>query len=83
MIKLYQYENCPYCRLVRAKFEALQIPYEAIEVSSDPSDPQRAEVIAQSGTRTVPVIHDAEAGIWMGESADIVAYLERLAARAS
>ena len=31
-IKLYQYQNCPFCSKVRAFFQAYDIPFEMIEV---------------------------------------------------
>lgn len=76
-IQLYQYPTCPYCALVRQSLDRLGIDYQVFNVSRDPHDPVRRDVIENSGTRTVPVIYDPDHDVWMGESADIVAYLER------
>lgn len=69
MIKLYQYEDCPYCEKVRRKLAELNLEYEKIEV--DPMN--KPDVVKELGS-TVPVIDDG--GMVMNESDDIVAYLE-------
>ena len=69
MIKLYQFEDCPYCVKVRAKLEELGIEYEKVEVN--PANKQRV-VVDLGGT--VPVIDDD--GMVMNESDNIVEYLE-------
>ena len=69
MIKLYQFETCPYCEKVRRKLAQLGLEYEKIEV--DPAN-KPAPVLETGGT--VPVIDDD--GMIMNESDDIVAYLE-------
>ena len=76
-LTLYQYPNCPFCVRVRDRFDAMNVPYAIVNVSSDRRDPERAEVISKSGCATVPVIHDREGDVWMGESADIIAYAQR------
>ncbi|MFC1750765.1 glutathione S-transferase family protein [Pseudomonadota bacterium] len=69
MIKLYQFETCPFCAKVRRKLEELEIEYEKVEV--DPAN--KPDVVINLGG-TVPVIDDD--GEIMNESDDIVAYLE-------
>lgn len=69
MIKLYQYESCPYCERVRRKFAELGMEYEKVEV--DPRS--KPEVVIKLGG-TVPVIDDN--GMVMNESLDIINYLE-------
>lgn len=69
MIKLYQYEMCPYCDKVRRKLDDLNIKYEKIEV--DPMN--KPEPVTSTGG-TVPVIDDN--GMIMKESSDIIKYLE-------
>ena len=69
MIKLYQFEHCPYCEKVRRKFAELNIKYEKVEV--DPAN--KPEPVTSTGG-TVPVIDDN--GMIMNESGDIVDYLE-------
>lgn len=69
MIKLYQYETCPYCEKVRRKLAELGIEYEKIEVDYI----NKPDVVINTGG-TVPVIDDD--GMIMNESDDIVRYLE-------
>ncbi len=68
MIKLYQYEMCPYCEKVRRKLDEMGIEYEKVEVN--PANKPK-EVTSTGGT--VPVIDDN--GMVMNESADIINYL--------
>jgi len=77
-ITLYQFEDCPFCRMVRQKLEELGLKYDAIEVSRDRDDPQRKELLEKSGISTVPVI-DID-GEWTGESDLIIEKLESLKA---
>ena len=70
MIKLYQYEMCPYCDKVRKKMEELGVKYERVEV--DPMN--KPEAVVNTGG-TVPVIDDE--GMVMNESADIITYLDK------
>lgn len=69
MIKLYQFETCPFCEKVRQKLADLGLKYEKIEV--DPGN--KPEPVTSTGG-TVPVIDDD--GMIMNESDDIVQYLE-------
>lgn len=69
MIKLYQYETCPFCEKVRRKLAELNIEYEKVEVN--PAD--KPGIVTRLGG-TVPVIDDD--GMQMNESDDIVQYLE-------
>lgn len=69
MIKLYQYEECPYCAKVRRKMDELGLEYEKINI-----DPANKPAVVLSVGHTVPVIDDD--GMVMNESDDIVAYLE-------
>ena len=74
MLKLYQFEYCPYCAKVRKKLDELGLKYEKIEV--DPKN--KPKIVIELGG-TVPVIDDN--GRIMNESDDIVAYLEKNYAR--
>tara|TARA_Y100000310_G_scaffold345863_1_gene471775 strand:+ start:40143 stop:40376 length:234 start_codon:yes stop_codon:yes gene_type:complete len=74
MITLYQFEACPFCEKVRNVLDAKGIEYEKVEVPRDREDPIRKELLEKSGVATVPVI-DID-GKMMGESGDIVAYIE-------
>jgi len=75
-ITLYQYENCPFCMMVRDKLEALGLKYDAIEVPRDIDAPVRRDLFDESGVRTVPVI-DID-GEWTGDSDAIIQKLEAL-----
>lgn len=58
MMKLYQFESCPYCKMVREKLSDLQITYININVPRDRA--QRHEVIQVSGQPSVPVLVDGD-----------------------
>lgn len=73
-ITLYQFETCPFCAKVRAKLEEKGIEYEKVNVERDREDAQRKEIAEKSGVSTVPVINID--GNWMGESDEIVKFLE-------
>ena len=73
-ITLYQYEQCPFCKLVREKLAEKGLEYEKVNVPYDQADPQRKELLEKSGVSTVPVIKIDEK--YIGESADIVKYLD-------
>lgn len=72
---LYQYEMCPFCAKAREALEAHSVPYEKVDVPRDPEDPLRKEMREQSGVATVPVLRVGDT--WLGESDDIVAYVEK------
>lgn len=69
MIKLYQYEDCPFCAKVRRKLDELKLDYEKINV-----DPVNKPDVVLSVGHTVPVIDDD--GMVMNESDKIMRYLE-------
>ncbi|MBD3270738.1 glutaredoxin [Candidatus Peregrinibacteria bacterium] len=71
MIKLYQFESCPFCVKVRTKLDELNLDYQKIEV--DPSD--KPELIKKANNGVVPVLDDN--GSIIVESADIIDYLEK------
>ena len=75
MIKLYQFEACPFCVKVRAKLEELGIDYEKVNVAHDREDSQRKELLEKSGVATVPVIEID--GKFISESDVIIEYLEK------
>ena len=58
MMKLYQFESCPYCKMVRERLSALQVTYININVPRDKMD--RDEVERVSGQRAVPVLVDGD-----------------------
>ena len=70
MIKLYQFENCPYCEKTRLALEEKGLPYQKIEVPYH----RREEVVRLSGQNLVPVIVDGEV---IGSDSPLIAdYLE-------
>ena len=69
MLKLYQFEDCPFCAKVRSKLEELGVKYEKIEVDRA----NKPKVVLDLGG-TVPVIDDA--GMVMNDSDEIIKYLE-------
>lgn len=74
MLKLYDIENCPYCRLVREAFTELDLD---VEIYPCPKDGliYRDFVKATGGKQQFPFLIDSNTGVQMYESMDIVAYL--------
>jgi glutathione S-transferase len=70
-MKLYQFENCPYCQRARLALEAKGIEYEKVEVPTDRDD--RTELFELSGQYLVPVLVDGDRVV--SDSTAIVAYL--------
>ena len=70
---LYQFESCPYCRMVRQKLSELELTYVSVCVSPDRG--RRAKVLEVSGQPTVPVLVDGD--VTLCDENDIVAYLDR------
>jgi glutathione S-transferase len=73
-LKLYDMEGCPYCRLVREALTELDLD---VEIYPCPKSGQRfrAEVIEQGGKAQFPYLVDANTGVAMYESMEIVTYL--------
>jgi glutaredoxin len=74
-ITLYALDGCPYCEAVHDALEAHGIDYETAWVEALHS--KRDEVKRASGQRTVPVLVDDANGVTMGESENILTYIER------
>jgi glutathione S-transferase len=70
-IKLYQFEQCPYCTKVRSTLEAKGIEYEKIEVPLDREE--RTELLEVSGQIMVPVLVDGD--LVLKDSSAIIDYL--------
>ncbi|GAB6099369.1 glutathione S-transferase N-terminal domain-containing protein [Halanaerocella petrolearia] len=73
MIKLYQFETCPFCAKVRRKLDGLNLDYEKVEVPKDKD--KRTTIKELSGQIKVPVIQDSD-GTVVHDSSEIVDYLE-------
>ncbi len=73
---LYHLPYCPYCIKVRVAAERLGVELDLVDITADPA--ARAKLLEARGRATVPVlgIHTATGERLMGESADIVKYLE-------
>jgi len=74
-IELYALEGCPYCEAVSDALDEAAIEYDTNWVEALHSE--RDEVKRVSGARSVPVLVDAERGVTMSESANILEYVER------
>lgn len=75
MVRLYQYDTCPYCqRVIRAAESLGLVAGKDIEyVEAFQGTPGRAEVVRLGGQSQVPFLVDGT--VHMYESADIIAYL--------
>lgn len=80
-ITLYSLDGCPYCERVHEALDESGVDYDTEWVK--PLHSERDEVKRVSGQRAVPVLVDENAGVTMGESENIVTYVETtLAGRA-
>jgi len=78
MMRLYQFEECPYCHMVRQKLSDLaqeghDIRVELVYVIKDRA--KRKEVIAVSGQPSVPVLVDGD--VVLDDEEKILPYLEK------
>ena len=72
-MKLYIYEHCPFCTRARMIFGLKQLPVElAVILEGDAETPTRL-----IGKKAVPILEKAD-GTHMGESLDIVAYVDAM-----
>jgi glutaredoxin len=76
-LALYHYEGCGYCSRVRRQLTRLGVEVELRDIDEEPRFEE--ELYQARGRRTVPVLRiEEEGGVrWLGESRDILAYLER------
>jgi glutaredoxin len=74
-ITLYALDGCPYCEKVHDALEDYGVEYDTRWVEALHST--RNEVKRVSGQRAVPVLIDDERGVTMGESDNILQYVER------
>ena len=74
-ITLYALDGCPYCEKVHDALEAEDVEYETEWVGALHSE--RDEVKRVSGQRAVPVLVDHDRGVTMGESENILQYVEK------
>jgi len=74
-ITLYALDGCPYCEKVHDALQEHGVDYETVWVEALHS--KRNEVKRVSGQRGVPVLVDADHGVTMAESANILQYVDR------
>lgn len=73
-MKLYVYDHCPYCVRARMIFGLRQVPVELVYLSND----DESTPIGLIGAKQVPILQK-EDGSHMGESLDIVRYIDEYA----
>ena len=78
LLELYQFEECPYCKMVRAKLTDLEIDYIIRNVPRDRE--KREKVIEVSGQPSVPVLVDKNTNphTVLSDENEIIAYVENL-----
>ncbi len=74
MLQLYEFENCPYCRLVREVLTELHLDAEIYPCPKNGTR-FRPVVAEKTGKAQFPLLIDPNTGVEMLESADIIAYL--------
>ena len=74
-LKLYEMENCPYCRLVREVLTELEID-ALIYPCPKGGERYRPEVVRLGGKAQFPFLDDPNSGMQLYESADIIEYLD-------
>ena len=74
MMKLYQFETCPYCARVRARMSDLELTYINVNVPRDRM--RRKEVLEVSGQTGVPTLVTEEGQVIADDDNAIIAYLE-------
>ncbi len=78
-LSLYHYPSCFYCGMVRQAIQRLGLEVELRDIHQNRA--YQEELYDVRGRGTVPVlrIEDADGAVeWMGESRDIIVYLENL-----
>jgi len=75
MLELYQYEECPACRIVRKKLSELGLDYLCRNAPWGRPDKDRV-LLAISGDTRVPFLVDPDEGIYLANPMEIVEYLE-------
>ena len=72
-MKLFVYDHCPYCVRARMPFAMKNMPLELVVLPND----DEATPIAMIGAKVCPILEKAD-GSFIGESMDIVTYLDEL-----
>jgi glutathione S-transferase len=75
MLELYQYEECPYCQIVRRKLTELGLDY--ICRNAPWGRPDKDHVLqALSGDTKVPFLVDPDEGVYLADPREILRYLD-------
>lgn len=74
LLELFEFEACPYCRLVREAITELDIDV-LIRPTPKGGTRFRPQVVEQGGKAQFPYLHDPNTGTRLYESADIIDYL--------
>lgn len=77
-LTLYHLAWCPFCVRVRTAADALGVELDLVDISEQPE--ARVDLVRRRGRATVPVLgipNDDGTETLLGESRDIVAYLQR------
>jgi len=74
VIEIYQMEDCPYCVKVRSALYEMGVDYVVRNISSEATWKKLVEL---GGDDQVPFLVDAEKGVRMYESDDIIDYVKR------
>ncbi len=74
LFELYEFEGCPYCRIVREALTELDLD-AVIRPCPKGGTRFRPEAVGMGGKAQFPYLRDPNTGASMYESADIVAYL--------
>ncbi|MCP1660681.1 GrxB family glutaredoxin [Neisseria perflava] len=75
-MKLYIYDHCPFCVRARMIFGLRGVPLETVILAND----DEATPIKMIGAKQVPIL-EKEDGSFMGESLDIVRYIDEKAGK--
>jgi glutathione S-transferase len=73
-LKLYEFEACPYCRLVRETLTELALDADIYPCPKG-GERFRPKVVLQGGKAQFPFLVDENTGVELYESADIIEYL--------
>ncbi|MEP5764393.1 MAG: glutathione S-transferase N-terminal domain-containing protein [Halieaceae bacterium] len=76
LLKIYDIENCPFCRIVREVLTELDLDAEIYPCPKG-GERYRQELLARGGKTQFPYLIDPNTGAEMYESMDIIVYLYR------
>lgn len=72
MLILYTKDNCQYCEKVKYSFLEKSVSYEERNIK----EPIYLQEVQSHGARTMPFLVDTLANVALGESEDILEYVE-------